>query len=83
MTHPAQSAARSSGNYTLIGLLVGLALAFALSLLGNPGGFGFGFGIAAGVLGGVLLDPSESRNKRIGAAVLLTAVTVLSVVLGR
>lgn len=81
MTHPAQSAARSSGNYTFIGLLVGLALAFALSLLGSPGGFGFG--IAAGVLGGVLLDPSESRNKRIGAAVLLTAVTVLSVVLGR
>lgn len=83
MTHPAQSAARSSGNYTFIGLLVGLALAFALSLLGSPGGFGFGFGIAAGVLGGVLLDPSESRNKRIAAAVLLAAVTALSVVLGR
>jgi hypothetical protein len=77
------AAARSSGNYTFIGLAVGLALAFALALLGSPGGFGFGFGIAAGVLGGVLLDPAESRIKRGGAAVLLLAVTLVSLYLGR
>lgn len=77
------AASRNSGNYTLIGLGVGLVLAIALKLLGNPGGFGFGFGIAAGVLGGILLDPAESRAKRIGAGVLLVAVTLASVLFAR
>jgi hypothetical protein len=77
------AATRRSGNYTLIGLGVGLVLAIVLKLLDNPGGFGFGFGIAAGVLGGILLDPAESRGKRIGAGVLLVGVTLLSVYLGR
>lgn len=76
-------APRKSGNYTLIGLGVGIVLAIALKLLGNPGGFGFGYGIAAGVLGGVLLDPAESRVKRLGAGVLLVAVTLASVLFAR
>jgi hypothetical protein len=82
MAEPAE-APRKSGNYTLIGLGVGIALAIVLQLLGSPGGFGFGFGIAAGVLGGILLDPAESRGKRIGAGVLLVGVTLLSIYLGR
>jgi len=77
-----QAATARSGNYTLIGLAVGLVLGVVLKLLGNPGGFGFGFGIAAGILGGILLDPGESRVKRIGAGVLLVAVTLASVYFG-
>lgn len=81
MTEPSPS--RRRGSYTGIGLVVGVVLGAVLYAAGRPGGFGIGFGIAFGVLGAMAIDPAESKAKRVGAAVLLAAVTAASVMIGR